>query len=228
LKSLRDISAKSAFLSERSLWLESFKARLVGKLDSAFAAVIEEDEAIDLWLHDDARTEEAAEPTEVAELAPVFDAYRDLRILHQIGYANYKLHDDGKLISAAPRRQLAILSQMNFSWIVLLCIVHIGIVLGAVRPHSVWAAFHSQEIIVGIIWLALAALATRAIEQGLQPEREIERYQQYRSGLRAILERYDAAPSQAAKIRVMREMERLSFDEMRNFLITNERSRFVM
>jgi Domain of unknown function (DUF4365) len=68
----------------------------------------------------------------------------------------------------------------------------------------------------------------RAIEQGLQPEREIERYQQYRSAVRAILERYDEAPSQAAKIEIMREMERLSFDEMRNFLITNERSRFVM
>jgi hypothetical protein len=69
---------------------------------------------------------------------------------------------------------------------------------------------------------------TRAVEQGLQPEREIERYQQYRSGVRAILERYDHAVSQNAKIEIMREMERLAFEEMRNFLITNERSRFVM
>jgi hypothetical protein len=197
LKSLRNDTAKSAFLLERSLWLESFKAHFVGKLDSVFAALIEEDEIIDLWLHDEAVTDEAAGPRDVTELKPLFEAYRELRILHQIDYATYKLQDDHKLISAVPRTQLTILSQMNFTWIVLLCVMHIGIVLGAIRPHSVWAVFHSPEAIVAIIWLALAALATRAIEQGLQPEREIERYQQYRSGLRAILERYDAAPSQA-------------------------------
>jgi hypothetical protein len=106
--------------------------------------------------------------------------------------------------------------------------VHLGVLVGAVLPHSIWSCFHSPGAIVVIIWLALAALATRAIEQGLQPEREIERYQQYRSAIRAILERYDQAPFQTAKIEIMRDMERLAFDEMRNFLITNERSRFVM
>lgn len=38
----------------------------------------------------------------------------------------------------------------------------------------------------------------------------------------------DEASSQNSKIETMREMGRLAFDEMRNFLITNERSRFVM
>jgi hypothetical protein len=79
-----------------------------------------------------------------------------------------------------------------------------------------------------IIWLALVVLSTRTIEKGLQPEREVERYQQYRSGLLAILERYDRATSQLQRIQMMQEMERLSFDEMRNFLITNEAAHFVM
>ena len=106
--------------------------------------------------------------------------------------------------------------------------MHVGVLVGVLFSGSIFGAFHSREAIVFIIWLALAALAIRAIEQGLQPEREIERYRQYRSGVRAILERYDEATSQNAKINIMREMERLSFDEMRNFLITNERSRFVL
>jgi hypothetical protein len=228
LKSLGGEADKSAFVSERRLWLDSFKKRFVGKLDSAFAAAIEEDEATDQWLHEDVKADGAGDPADAAALKPLFEAYRELRILHQIDYANYKLKDDHKLISSVPRSQLAVLSQLNLIWIIFLCVMHVGIVLGALRPHSVWAAFHSPEIIVAIIWLALAALATRAVEQGLQPEREIERYQQYRSGVRAILERYDAAPTQAAKVRIMREMEQLAFDEMRNFLITNERSRFVM
>ena len=77
-------------------------------------------------------------------------------------------------------------------------------------------------------WIAVAALAARAFEQGLQPERELERYQQYGLGCKAILERFDSAASQAEKVKIMMEMERLSFDEMRNFLITNNRARFVM
>jgi len=106
--------------------------------------------------------------------------------------------------------------------------MHLGVLGGALLPTSIFAFFHSSIAIVIIIWLALAALATRAIEQGLQPEREIERYQQYRSAVRTILERYDEASNQRSKVAIMREMERLAFDEMRNFLITNERSRFVM
>jgi len=161
-------------------------------------------------------------------LDPIFDAYRELRILHQLDFANYKLQDDHRVISVMPRRQLVVLSQVVFACIVLLVVMHSGLLAGVLFPRLIFAAFHSPEAVVVIIWLALTALATRAVEQGLQPEREIERYQQYRSGIRAILERYDEAESQKSKIAIMREMERLAFDEMRNFLITNERSRFVM
>jgi hypothetical protein len=228
LASMKDDAARSDFRSERKLWLESLKARMIGKLDSAFAAAIQEEEEIGPWHHDGTKAKELAKFRESSDLDPVFDAYRELRILHQLGYANYKLQNDHKFKSAMPRRQLEMLSNVVFFSIILLFIMHLGVLVGAVLPHSIWACFHSPGAIVVIIWLALAALATRAIEQGLQPEREIERYQQYRSAIRAILERYDQAPFQAAKIEFMRDMERLAFDEMRNFLITNERSRFVM
>jgi hypothetical protein len=165
---------------------------------------------------------------ESKDLDPVFNAYRELRILHQLDYADYKLQNDYRIISVMPRRQLVVLSQVAFTWLILLVVMHVGVLAGALVPASIFAAFHSSNAIVLIIWLALAALATRAVEEGLQPEREIERYQQYRSAVRAILERYDEASTQKSKLEIMREMERLAFDEMRNFLITNERARFVM
>ena len=108
------------------------------------------------------------------------------------------------------------ISGVGFALIVLLVVVHVGILAGALFPGS-FAAVHSTDAAVVIIWLALAALAIRAIEQGLQPEREIERYQQYRSGVRAILERYDNAVSQKAKIEIMREMEQLAFERDAEF-----------
>ena len=57
------------------------------------------------------------------------------------------------------------------------------------------------------------ALAFRALQEGLQPEREIERYRHYRAGIRAIRDRFDQASSPAEKFEVMQEMERLTFDE---------------
>jgi hypothetical protein len=228
LASLKDDAGKARFLSERKLWFETFKGQLIGKLDSAFAAVIQEEEYINPWLFGDATRRTAAEMQEDKDLNPIFDAYRELRIVHQLDFTNYKLQDDHRVFSAMPRRQIVLFSQLIIAWIVLLVVMHVGVLAGALVPGSILTAFHSREAIVVIIWLALAALATRAIEQGLQPEREVERYQQYRSGVRAILERYDQATSQIAKIPIMREMERLAFDEMRNFLVTNEHSRFVM
>jgi hypothetical protein len=227
LGSLKDDVSKALFISERNLWFETFKAQLIGKLDSAFAAVIHEDESINPWLFGNS-TKRATEMQEDKCLNPIFEAYRELRIVHQLDFTNYKLQDDHRIVSAMPRRQMAVISQLIFTWILLLVVMHVGVLAGALFPDSIFTVFHSRGAIVVIIWLALAALATRAIEQGLQPEREIERYQQYRSGVRAILERYDEATSQSAKIAIMREMERLAFDEMRNFLVTNERSSFVL
>jgi hypothetical protein len=228
LASLKDDAGRASFLSERNVWFESFKAHLIGKLDSTLAAMLREENSIDPWLHDCARRGEPTRMQESKDLSPIFDAYRELRIIHQLDYANYKLQDDYRIISAMPRRQLAVISAIVLALIVLLVMMHVGILVGTLLPSSMFAAFHSSDAAVVIIWLALTALAIRAIEQGVQPEREIERYQQYRSGVRAMLDRYDNAMFQNAKIEIMREMERLAFEEMRNFLITNERSRFVM
>jgi hypothetical protein len=81
---------------------------------------------------------------------------------------------------------------------------------------------------VAIIVIAVVALAARAFQQGLQPEREIERYQQYRSAVQGILEQFDESDLPSQKVMAMRRMERVAFDEMRTFLITNDRSSFAI
>jgi len=228
LASLKDDAAKAKFRQDRELRFESFTARMVGRIDSVFAAAIQEEEDFGPWRHDGARSKEPSTAPESKDLDPLFEAYRELRILHQLGYAQYKLQNDLGKISAFPRTQLAVLSRAAFVWIILLLVLHVGLLAGAFSHGPVKTVLHSPEAIVAIIWVALAALATRAIEQGLQPEREIERYQQYRSAVRGILGRFDEASSQTAKVKIMREMEQLAVQEMQNFLITGERSRFVI
>ena len=81
---------------------------------------------------------------------------------------------------------------------------------------------------VVVIWAAIITLAIRALEEGFQPGREIERYRHYRFAVAAIRDRFDEAVSPAQKLVVMADMERLSFDEMKDFLRTHLESRFVL
>jgi len=226
LASLTDEAAKSTFLSQRKLWLDTFINRLKGNLAAAFVEMIDEEEPTNVWLHEGRR--ELTKIPESKELEPLFEAYRELRILHQIDFINYKLQDDYRLFSAMPRRQAQVIVQAILISIVALCVINIGVLWQAFYPGSIWTAGGADSISVASMWIALAALAARAIEQGLQPEREAERYQQYRSALRAVLDRFDHTQSQAEKIPIMEEMERIAFDELRNFLITNERARFIL
>ena len=139
--------------------------------------------------------------------------------MHQIGYADHMLRRDHRLFSTAPRDQAEVLSTLGFLCVALLCAIHVGVILLVLFSPSTWSVVGAAASSIAIL-LALSGLAVRALEQGLQPEREVERYRQYRSALHAVRDRYDQAASQSEKIGYMREMERLSFDEMRNFLIT--------
>jgi hypothetical protein len=77
------------------------------------------------------------------------------------------------------------------------------------------------------ICFAVVALGMRTLEEGLQPKRELERYQRHSDLVRDILARFDAG-SRQIKFETMIEMERLAFEEMRDFLRTAQESRFVM
>ena len=66
------------------------------------------------------------------------------------------------------------------------------------------------------------------MEDGFQPQREIERYEQYRANVRVTEERFAAARTYAAKLEVMRAFERSSLEEMRVFLRTHAKARFLL
>ena len=75
--------------------------------------------------------------------------------------------------------------------------------------------------------MVIGILAVRTLEEGLQPAREVERYTRYRSSLMSLLGRFDRATSPKDKLRIMHEVERTSYQEMRQFLKTNYEARYV-
>jgi hypothetical protein len=231
--------AKTAFLTERRSLFVEFQNQFGGNVDGKFNSVIGPHGEADCWLY---KTEYPLAPAEGRQrLETFFKAYRQLRIQHQLDYANYKLEDDHRIFSPMPVRQAKVLEHITNAGIAWLLVIHLtvlgivaftvgAVIVGAGLGNSVAEATGVISIIfcVAIIFIAVVALAARAFQQGIQPEREVERYQQYRSAVQSVLDQFDEVDTPTEKIRIIRQMERLAFDEMRNFLRTHDRSSFAI
>jgi hypothetical protein len=176
-------------------------------------------------------------PDHRPDLDLFFQAYLDMRINHQVGYTNYKLENDHKIFSESPVRQAEVLETISKAGVAWLFLIHavVLVIAGTALAQISFAVngidartLVSYIFSAAIIAIAMVALLVRAFQQGLQPEREAERYQQYRSALLRVREQFEAAETPMEKLDSMRQVERVSFDEMRNFLISNERVSFVV
>jgi hypothetical protein len=213
--------AREEYMAKRKKWFDAFEARFINHLPSELTDVLEDDSEKDCWLHDMPKSFPSDESAAGVEM---FDAYRKFRILDQIEFANIKLSEGQELGFWSLRTQAR-----AFSYIALLCIlgvfsIHIWIAGGAAIP----AGHTGHWIHIAAIWLAIGALAVRALEEGLQPEREIERYRHYSAAVKAVRDRFNEASSPQQKLGIMKEMERVSFDEMKIFLRSNNEARFVL
>jgi hypothetical protein len=164
-------------------------------------------------------------PEERSEFPPgaddFFAAWRVLRLDWQNNFCEAKLKHrrEGKVTT----KQLEEIF-LGIGWFCVgaIILIHIGHFIGVIAQVS------SSLLEVAVIWIALIALAGRAMEDGFQPQREIERYEQYRANVRVATERFETARTFAAKVEVMRAFERSSLEEMRVFLRTHARARFLL
>lgn len=152
----------------------------------------------------------------------VVAAWSKLRLDWQLGYC------EAKLAAKATGRRMSSRQTDNafgfFGWLFVAVIIGLHVIGIAAEPlhlPRVWLE-------VFVIWTALIALASRAIEDGLQPQREVERYEQYRANIKVARQRLDGAQDLAAKLEIMRSFERTSLEEMRIFMRTHAASRFML
>jgi hypothetical protein len=158
-----------------------------------------------------------------------------LRLEHQHKYAKYKLQDDHRIVSAFPRQQAAVLRAIATWGIGALFTIHILLLVSIIivvllsakefgNTFSPWSGLLNGAIIL----IPVIILATRAFEDGLLPETEVDRYERYEAGTAALLRQFDSSKTQAEKLVAMRRMEQLAFDEMVDFLRANNRALFVI
>jgi hypothetical protein len=115
---------KRRFDTDRQKMFHEFQNEFEGNVDSKFASVVGPHGEADYWLQDSRHSFPASDWWQ--ELDPYFKAYRQLRIKHQLNYANYKLQTDHKLLSAMPMRQSQVLENVSKAGIAWLSLIHMG------------------------------------------------------------------------------------------------------
>lgn len=153
----------------------------------------------------------------------IFAEWSERRLNWQLGYAESKLSPDST--PRSPRRWADIFFVFGLAFVVLIALLHVAHFF---RPSFLPPGWLG----LAVIWVALLALAGRALEEGLRPHSEVERYEGYGASIRAAGKHFDDLPSDRehlpAKLGVARGFERASMEEMRVFLRTHLEARFLV
>ena len=74
--------------------------------------------------------------------------------------------------------------------------------------------------------LGVLVAMIKAVDQSLSISASAERYKWYLASISDLDSRYSIVQTSAEKIRLLRELERLSYQEMRRFLDSNMKAKF--
>ena len=153
------------------------------------------------------------------------DAYGELRFSHQISYCDWVLRDQKKIWPPSMKQQLHFLHNVALACVFGILVLHALVFVGAVGGIA-WMKAPMVHVLA--IWAAIIALGARTFEEGLQPEREIARMQQYRLSIKRIYKDFQNAQDPRGKIAAMCDLETLTYDEMVLFLRGNYEAEYVM
>jgi len=210
----------SKFLEKRSILFTRFRGDVLERRAGFLDKIVEGDEEIVPFINRPASRPEAFDSPAGREL---LSAYERLRIQRQIGFCDYKLSTEARFFSRYPRVQMARFRDAAFAGVVLLLILDMFVLVGVVGGGEPHPLLHIAAVSTAILVLAL-----RTLEEGLQPAREVERYRHYRSSLCNISRKFNAAAVGADRLAQCDALEKLSYDEMVNFLKAGHESKFAI
>lgn len=197
----------------------------VGWLVSNLTGHIDRDIAFDPWLFEDCQS---LPNIDEGKVAPVLEAYRELRFKGQRDYANWMLRTSRAGVRVQGLSLLQKRKVLHDLWSFLfisLVLIHVVILVGSVMG---WGFIGYGIVHVTIIWIALAAIGVRTLEHGMSLHSEIARYKEHRAEVIRLLHAFDEAKTVALKVEQMKRMEMESVRELRAFLRQHAESSFVI
>lgn len=230
---------KAEWLDRRALAFSRFKRSFIDQIGSEYAKYTDQSAAAHsgqsvsdpktlnaFWIDENWAKAAAARPDKNDQdmLNELYRAYEETRLLGQIQYTNYVLSADGKFWSSPPK-QIHILGNLSYILVIFAFVANFIALITAIwdTPQVKWQVISSLAIAFAIL-----AVGVRAMLEGLRPQREIRRMQFYASAVSHADKSFDAARSHARKVDAMSLLERASYDEMVEFISSNERARFVL
>jgi hypothetical protein len=233
-------TGKSDWLSKRSVAFQRFKRGFVDQIGSEYAKYtissaasfsgqsVSDPKARNAFWIEEAWATAAASKADKAHqdrLKEVYQAYEETRMRGQIQYTNYVLSADGKFL-ASPKKQIHILGNLSYVLVILAFLANFAALISALWPQPLegWASVLSSLAIA----FAIIAVGVRATLEGLRPERETRRMQFYASALNHARTSFESARVHSKKMEAMCMLERASYDEMVEFVSSNEQARFVL
>lgn len=230
---------KAAWLERRALSFQRFKRNFIDQIASEYTkfthefsaaysgqSITDPKAATAFWIDPDWSKSAAAKPSK--DHAEVYDelyrAFHETRMRGQIQYTNYVLSADGKFWSS-PAKQIHILGNLSYILVVFAFVANfIALVSALWTPFPISAAVLSSLAIA----FAIVAVGVRAMLEGLRPQRETRRMQFYASAINHANQSFETARTHARKVAAMSMLERASYDEMVEFISSNEQARFVL
>lgn len=214
-----DAARRAAYLAGRDAAYDALMKDQLADADKVLAAISTRTDKLDASY---AQELPLSGQEDAATADAVVAAWSKLRLDWQLGYCEAKLAAKATGRRMSSRQTNDVFGFLGWLFVAAIIGLHvIGIVAEPLHLPRVWLE-------VFVIWTALIALASRALEDGLQPQREVERYEQYRASILVTRQRLDVAQDLAAKLEIMRSFERTSLEEMRIFMRTHAASRFML
>jgi len=235
----KDPEARSKWLTERSVAFNRFKRMFIDQIESEYAKFtvaaaasfsgqsVTDPKALNAFWIDETWAKAAAQKPTKADpdkLEEVYRAYEETRLVGQTQYTNYVLSADGPFWSSPPK-QLHVLGNLSYVLVVLAFFSNFVALLSAV-----WDGFPIDWPVISSLAIAFAIIAVgvRAMLEGLRPQRETRRMQFYASAINLANTQFNDARSHAKHIEATCTLERASYDEMVEFISSNEQARFVL
>jgi hypothetical protein len=213
------------FQTQRKSWLNDFLHDHKGKIDSRMESFAHDPDFSNDWLHP-----ATAFKNDSSILALIFDAYRQLRLLHQYDYITHKLSLAKDSAFWEFLRWPLLRQEALIGGAASFCFVAALLFAGGVIANRFFRIEPALDSVLESVTLVIAiiAVALRTIQDGLGVTNDIERYRNYRGKIRRALLHFDTTRDPQTKLRLMEELELAAIDELRGFLRSHYDARFFV
>ncbi len=228
VKAVSDESKLAEWNESRAKQLSLLSHDFEQKVSQRVRNIVEDLDESDVWISPDWQDFKPPGASE-ASLAKWFEFLLHQRFEVQEDYSSRQLTG---MKSPVFRHQL--LSRVSAGLTVVLILFSLGVsalafCLGLSKETFSDGLKDPWVVQLGLILggLGIGFVALRAVGDGLQLQAESDRYLWYNAGVKNLMARYQAQEtSKVEKLEILRAMERMSYQELRGFLQTNERAGF--